>query len=245
MSRSAPLIGVSTSITVAKHPERAYLNSAYLHAVQQAGGVPVPLPPQLSAASLERLGGALHGLLLTGGGDVDPALFGEAPHETLYDVAPARDALEASALSLALRRRLPVLAVCRGIQVLNVALGGSLHQHIADAVGGAVQHAQTEPRHVATHPVKVLAEGTRLGRIVGAPELAVNSFHHQALRTLGRGLREVAWAPDQVIEAVEHEDPDRFVVAVQWHPEDLVQHDAAARALFGAVVAAAREHGRT
>jgi putative glutamine amidotransferase len=139
----------------------------------------------------------------------------------------------------------PLFGICRGLQVLNVALGGSLHQHIPDAVGGAVSHAQSEPRHVPTHPVKVLAEGTRLGRILGVPELVVNSFHHQAVRTPGRGLREVAWAPDQVIEALEHEDQRRFVLAVQWHPEDLVEQDAAARALFGAVVEAARTHGRT
>ena len=101
MARRLPLIGVSTSITVGAYPERAYVNSAYLHAVQQAGGVPVPLPPQLSAASLERLGAELHGLLLTGGGDVDPALFGQAPHPTLYDVAPSRDTLTNGRFSFA------------------------------------------------------------------------------------------------------------------------------------------------
>src|SRR5215468_5586655 len=122
----APLIGVSTSITVGKAPERAYVNSAYLHAIQQAGGVPVALPPQLSAASLERLTRGLDGLLLTGGGDVDPALFSEAPHPTLYDVAPSRDTVEIGAVRAAIDRRLPVLAICRGIQVLNVALGGTL-----------------------------------------------------------------------------------------------------------------------
>src|SRR6266536_1210240 len=113
----APLIGVTTSITVGTSPERAYVNSAYLHAIQQAGGVPVVLPPQLSASSLVRLARGLDGLLLTGGGDVDPALFGEAPHPTLYDVAPARDTLETSAVRLALERQLPILAVCRGIHV--------------------------------------------------------------------------------------------------------------------------------
>src|SRR5215475_12938003 len=110
----APLIGVSTSITVDKHPERAYVNSSYLHAIQQAGGVPVALPPQLSAASLTRLARGLDGLLLTGGGDMDPAVFGEAPHPTLYEVAPSRDTLETAAVRVALERGLPILAVCRG-----------------------------------------------------------------------------------------------------------------------------------
>jgi putative glutamine amidotransferase len=234
MSRSAPLIGVSTSITVAKHPERAYLNSAYLQAVQQAGGVPVPLPPQLSAASLERLGARLHGLLLTGGGDVDPALFGEAPHHTLYDVAPARDTLETAALTLALRRRLPVLAVCRGIQVLNVALGGSLYQDVGTDPGTQIPHSQTEPRDQPTHKVKV----TPVSRL--AETLEVNSMHHQAIKRLGRGLTAVAWAPDQAVEGAELDDPTRFVLGVQWHPEELVGHSEPARRLFAALVAAAR-----
>jgi len=120
-----PLVGVTTSITVDQNPERAYVNSAYLHAVQQAGGVPVLLPPQLSKSSLDRLVRGLDALLLTGGGDMDSASFGEAPHATLYDVAPSRDALETQATLMALEKRTPLLAICRGIQVLNVALGGS------------------------------------------------------------------------------------------------------------------------
>ena len=242
---SAPLIGVSTSITVGENPERAYVNSAYLRAIEQAGGIPVLLPPQLGTAARETLWRRLDGLVLTGGGDIEPARFGDAPHAATALVSPERDAHEMELVERALRDEVPLFGICRGLQVLNVALGGSLHQHIADAVGGAVQHVQAEPRHIATHPVKVLAEGTRLGRILGVPELAVNSFHHQAVKTPGRGLREVAWAPDQVIEALEHEDQRRFVLAVQWHPEDLVEQDAAARALFGAVVEAARTHGRT
>lgn len=240
-----PLIGVSTSVTVGEYPERAYVNAAYLRAVEQAGGIPVLLPPQLSASARATLWKRLDGLVLTGGGDIDPARFGEASHPRTTLVSEDRDALELELVDRALRDDLPLFGICRGLQVINVALGGSLHQHIPDTIGERVQHTQAEKRHVATHPVKLLAEGTRLGRIVGASELTVNSFHHQALKRLGRGLREVAWAPDQVIEAVEHEDARRFVVAVQWHPEDLVEHDAAARALFSAVVEAARTRGRT
>jgi putative glutamine amidotransferase len=242
---SQPLIGVSTSITVGEYPERAYVNSAYLRAVEQAGGIPVLLPPQLSAAARDTLWRHLDGLVLTGGGDIEPRRFGEAPHPKTALVSEDRDALELALVDRALHDDVPLFGICRGLQVINVALGGSLHQDIPDAAGDTVQHSQTEKRHVATHPVKLLAEGTRLGQILAASELAVNSFHHQAVRTLGRGLREVAWAPDQVIEAVEHEDQRRFVVAVQWHPEDLVEHDAAARALFSAVVEAARTRGRT
>ena len=239
MSRRAPLIGVSTSITVGANPERAYVNSAYLHAVQQAGGVPVALPPQLSSASMRQLAGELHGLLLTGGGDMDPALFGEAPHATLYDVAPARDTLETSVLHVALDRGVPVLAVCRGLQVLNVALGGSLHQDVGTDPGTQMPHSQKEPRDQPTHKVKV-TPGCRLAETLGADELEVNSMHHQAIKRLGRGLTAVAWAPDQIVEGAEIDDPSRFVLGVQWHPEELVGHSEPARRLFAALVAAAR-----
>jgi putative glutamine amidotransferase len=239
MNRRAPLIGVSTSITVGASPERAYVNSAYLHAVQQAGGVPVALPPQLSSASMRQLAGDLQGLLLTGGGDMDPALFGETPHATLYDVAPSRDTLETSVLHVALDRGLPVLAVCRGLQVLNVALGGSLHQDVGTDPGTQLAHSQKEPRDQPTHKVK-LTPGCRLAATLGADELEVNSMHHQAIKRLGRGLTAVAWAPDQIVEGAEIGDPSRFVLGVQWHPEELVGHSEPARRLFAALVAAAR-----
>lgn len=244
MTRS-PLIGVTTSITIDKYPERAYVNSAYLGAVQQAGGVPVLLPPQLAPSALATLRERLDGLVLTGGGDLDPARFGEPAHAAVYEVSAARDALELDLVGEALDRGVPLLAICRGIQVLNVALGGTLVQNIASefrpspGLGAPLDHSQKAPRDQPTHPVKVMAEGTRLGAIVGASELDVNSFHHQAIKRLGRGLREVAWAPDGVVEGVELED-GRFVVGIQWHPEDLVGHDPAARKLFAALVDAAR-----
>jgi putative glutamine amidotransferase len=235
----APLIGITTSITIGKEPERAYVNSAYLHAVQQAGGVPVALPPQLSAASLTRLAGGLDGLLLTGGGDIDPVVFREAPHPTLYEVAPARDTLELSAVRIALERRLPILAVCRGIQLLNVALGGSLFQDVATDPSTQLPHSQREPRDQPTHKVRVQT-GSRLAETLGTDELEVNSMHHQAVKTLGAGLAAVAWAPDQIVEGIEMSDPSRFVLGVQWHPEELCGRSEPARRLFGALVRSAR-----
>ena len=236
---SAPLVGVTTSITVDQTPERAYVNSAYLHAVQQAGGVPVLLPPQLSKASLERLARGLDALVLTGGGDMDPACFGETPHPTLYDVAPARDALETSVTHVALDRKTPILAICRGIQVLNVALGGSLYQDVTTEPGTEIPHSQKEARDQATHKVTV-TPGSRLARVLGTDDVEVNSFHHQVVKSLGRGLTAVAWAPDQLIEGVELDDDARFVLGVQWHPEHLVGNSEHARRLFAALVAAAR-----
>lgn len=236
---NAPLIGVTTSITVDKVPERAYVNSAYVHAVQHAGGVPVLLPPQLSASSSERLARGLDGVLLTGGGDIDPAVFGEARHPTTYEVAPARDALELWAVRVALERRLPLLAICRGVQVLNVALGGTLYQDVGSDPGTQLRHSQEESRDEPSHKVQVKA-GSRLAETLGTDELEVNSMHHQALKALGAGLVAVAWAPDQIIEGVELTDPSRFVLGVQWHPEELVRHSEPARRLFDAFVRSTR-----
>ena len=239
-----PLIAVSTSVTVDKYPERAYVNAAYLNAVQQAGGVPVPLPPQLEPGARAEILKHVSGVLLTGGGDVDPARFGEAAHPTTCEVSGARDELEIDLTQWALARRAPLLAVCRGLQVLNVALGGSLYQDIPSEPGSPLDHSQTglqgKARNVTVHQVKV-REGSRLAAILGALDVDVNSFHHQAIKQLGRGLADVAWAPDSIVEGVELVDPAQFVVGVQWHPEELVAQDRAAFNLFAALVDRARE----
>lgn len=238
----APLIGVGLALTVGEYPERAYVNLAYLRAIEQAGGVPVPLAPGLEPATLEALWQHVDGLLLTGGWDVDPARYGQARHPKTENVSATRDAIEVGLVGRALDERVPFFGICRGLQVLNVALGGSLVQDIADDVDTNLAHSQKEPRDVATHEVRVAA-GSRLNTIVGAHELSVNSMHHQAIGRVGDGLREVAWATDGVVEGVELgdvRDETRFVVAVQWHPEELVGHDPAARALFTALVDAAR-----
>jgi len=237
-----PLIGVTASITVGKDPERAYINSAYLSAVHEAGGIPVPLPPQLDDRSLSELVDRLDGLLLTGGGDLDPAVFGEPPHPTLSDVAPTRDSLEIALVRRFMEARRPILAVCRGIQVLNVALGGSLYQDVASDPGTEIKHNQTGPRDQPAHPVKVVS-GSFLARVLDREELEVNSMHHQAVKALGRGLLPVAFAPDAIIEGVELDDPDssHFVLGVQWHPEELVKQDPSARRLFRAFVDASRK----
>ena len=233
-----PLIGVTTSISVNAYPERAFVNSSYIRAVQDAGGIPVLLPPQLVGEARDGLWNRLHGLLLTGGADIDPARFGEVPHATVYDVAESRDDLEFTVVDSALGAGMPVFAICRGIQVLNVALGGTLIQDVPSEVGTQITHSQAEPRHEATHRVTVSGE-TKMAEVLGAHDLRVNSFHHQAIKKLGRGLRDVAWADDGVIEAVEMPDARSLVLGVQWHPEDLVDHDRAAANLFRTLVAAA------
>jgi putative glutamine amidotransferase len=240
----APLIGITTSVTVDKAPERAYVNITYIRAVQEAGGIPVLLPPHLAADAQTALWQRLDGLVLTGGGDIDPARFSDSRHPSVEDVSPARDELEIGFTRRALDDDVPLFAICRGIQVLNVALGGTLVQDLPSQRPGPIAHSQREPRQQPTHAVKVMGEGTRLGRVLGTLEVSVNSMHHQAIDALGFGLREVAWAPDGVIEGVEMPGEDRFVLGVQWHPEELVGHDQAARNLFAAVVEAARRRRR-
>ena len=244
MSRP-PVIGLTAYCEQARwsHWDRpaVLLPANYAEQVAAAGGIPVLLPPVPGVAAAV---GRLDGVLLTGGGDVDPTRFGEAPHPTTADVSVARDGLEVDLTRWAIETRTPLLAICRGLQVLNVALGGSLHQDIPSALGSPLDHRQADllgrSRSTAVHHVKV-QDGSRLAGILGALEVDVNSFHHQAINRLGRGLRDVAWAPDSIVEGVELVDDSRFVVGVQWHPEELVGHDRTARNLFRALVERARE----
>src|SRR5882672_9597633 len=155
---SCALIGVSTSITVGAYPERAYVNTAYIHAIQQAGGVPVLLPPQLDGAARLEFRKRLDGVLLTGGGDVCPDRFAEPAHPKTSDVSEARDGLEIDFTLWAIEEEVPLLAICRGLQVLNVAVGGSLHQDIPSELGSLFDHSQVArpsgTRHVPVHQVK-------------------------------------------------------------------------------------------
>src|SRR2546428_11931216 len=163
------------------------------------------MPHRLDGDALATLWRRLEGVVLTGGGDIDPARFGEARHAATDDVAPARDALELDLVHRALADDVPLFAICRGVQVVNVALGGSLYQDIADEHRDAadskrtpLRHSPTEPPDPPTHPLKVLGQGTPLPAHVGALELAVNSMHHQASQTLRRGLRESPRAPRRI-----------------------------------------------
>ena len=210
----------------------------YFSAVAEAGGLPVALPhhPELAEAYLD----GLDGLVVTGGAfDVDPALYGEtARHETVT-LKEGRTAFELAALRGALARDMPVLGICGGEQLLAVALGGTLIQHIPDGVPGALAHEQPEPRTIPGHEVAVVP-GTLLSRVVGgAATLAVNSSHHQAVETAGTGAVVSGTAPDGVIEAIEHPGY-RFCLGVQWHPEYAV--DRRDPDIFHALVDAARAH---
>ncbi len=239
---AGPIIGITTSIAPeGASPERAVLNGAYIKAIQCAGGVPLILPPQLQPEQLEALLDLIDGVVLSGGGDVAPALYTlEAPHSTVSGVSAERDATEAAVIRRVLADQKPLLALCRGMQVLNVVLGGTLYQDIATTTGDDIQHQQTKAgfgRSEFTHTVEVRS-GTLLANLVGAGRIAVNSMHHQALRALGSHLVVSARAPDGVIEAVEAPALGRFVLGVQWHPEELAEFSDGARALFRGVVEA-------
>ncbi len=192
----------------------------YLESIRRAGGEPVELDYQRDEPGdvIRRS----HGLLLTGGGDVDPTLYGEAPHETFQASEPGRDAYEVALIRAAAASDLPIFAICRGMQVLNVALGGTLLQDIPSMVNGAVHHTVSEPRYAIAHEVWV-ASGSRLDHLMGdtleGETCQVNSRHHQAVKTVAAGWDVSGTAPNGVIEAIE-QGGDLFRLAVQWHPEN-------------------------
>lgn len=207
----------------------------YCRAVVEAGGLPMALPHE--AACVEAYLERLDGLVVTGGAfDVDPALFGAAERHKTVTTKEARTEFELAVTRAALARDLPVLGICGGQQLLNVALGGTLIQHIPDEVEGALAHEQPNPRNEPGHGVR-LVEGTLLHRICGVAELAVNSAHHQAVKEVGPGVVVNATAPDGVIEGIEA-PRRRFCLGVEWHPEYALSD--ADRRMFAAFVEAAR-----
>ncbi len=236
--RARPTIGVTLDSEQpggwSRYPWYA-LRANYAEAVAQAGGLPVAIPPlpELAADFLD----GIDALLVTGGAfDVDPALYGAAERHGTVTLKEARTASELALLRGAMARDLPVLGICGGQQLLAVALGGTLVQHIPDAVPGALPHEQPNPRHEPGHEVRV-TPGTLLARVTGAERMAVNSAHHQAVREPGPHAVVNAVAPDGVVEGIE--DPRRrFCLGVQWHPEFGV--DAADGRILRALVAACR-----
>jgi anthranilate synthase component 2/putative glutamine amidotransferase len=229
-----PVVGITSYAQEARwgvwHVPAALVPLAYVDSIERAGGRAVVIPP--AEEGIEETLDALDAIVFSGGADVDPAHYGAEPHPETDAPQVRRDAAEMALLHAALERDMPTLAICRGFQLLNVARGGDLIQHLPEQVGHDV-HKQV-PGEFAVHPVEV-KEGSRLGAIVGSTP-HVTSHHHQALGRVGEGLVESAWAADGTLEGVE--DPSRrFVVGVQWHPE--AGEDAA---LFEALVEQAREY---
>jgi len=230
-----PRIGLTPTSAVVDDRPVEQLNRAYVEAVTRAGGLPFILPTlDPSDAELALL--SLDGLLLTGGGDVEPGCYGAAPAAEVYGVEPDRDAYEIALVKAAARTGVPVLGICRGVQLLNVALGGTLVQHLPEIT--EAPHYVRDRGGEAVHPVEI-APGSLLAAVTGLEVLGVNSLHHQAVDGLGAGLSVVAYAPDGVGEAIEGTGDGHVggarLLGVQWHPE-LLPGSAAHEALFAWLV---------
>ncbi|HEY2960885.1 MAG TPA: gamma-glutamyl-gamma-aminobutyrate hydrolase family protein [Pyrinomonadaceae bacterium] len=233
---SRPRIGIPMRIELPT--DRFYLSRYYSEAVEAAGGAPVHISLIPKPDYVDSVVDGLDGILLPGSdSDVDPMRYGQQPHRNLGAVHPIKDETDLLIIEAAERRRIPLFAICFGMQVLNVSRGGTLIQDIGSQLPEAIKHEQGAPRDRPSHRVN-LAEKTRLASIAGVETLIVNSHHHQAIETLGADLMATAWSSDGIIEALEDPRPDRFAVAVQWHPELGWERDAISRRLFEAFVAA-------
>lgn len=220
-----PIIGLTM------HPaqKKMEINNGYIQSVELAGGIPICLPA-ISEQNVEILLSKLDGLLVIGGDDIDPFLFGEEPHAKLGEVVSSRDVSDLLVTKKAFERQLPILAVCRGHQVLNVVFGGTIIQDIPSQVEGALMHKQLSARAEVMH--SVISLSPRLQDIFGGETIRVNSFHHQSIGKLGEGLVASGVAKDGIIEAVEHPEHP-YCIGVQWHPEELApMGNMAAQRLF-------------
>jgi putative glutamine amidotransferase len=232
---SQPFIGITTRQTQTPEGLQAFsLLRAYVDAILEAGGVPVLIPASLPVSYVPTLLERLDGLILSGGGDIHPQFFPGEPHPLIEGVDVERDALELTLARRAVESQKPLLGICRGCQVLNVALGGTLYTHIPDQREGSVNHSRpgTERRALA-HAVRLQPQSL-LAEILGQEMLQVNSLHHQGIASVGNGLRPNAWAEDGLIEGIELPHAP-FVIGVQWHPEWLTDQEAMRR-LFARLV---------
>ena len=248
MPFSRPLIGVTTQTLQAIDgipeglPQSVVMNQRYYHAAAMAGAAPVLIPLLDDIEALRAIYERMDGILIPGGVDLDPATFGETPHEKLGRIDPARDRVEIQLAKWAVEDEKPVLGLCRGLQVINVALGGTLYQDLEAEYPNAIKHDYFPnygfERDYLAHDV-ALVSGSRLEHALASPNIPVNSMHHQGIKVLASGLAPSATAPDGLIEAVESTDGN-FVVGVQWHPEVFECDDPNTEHLFSAFLSAAR-----
>jgi len=234
-----PRIGITCDVRVEARP-LAFVFEPYVRRVEEAGGIPLAIPPLLDPTAIPRILEVFDGIVIVGGEDMDPRLYGEEPRATHEPLPKWRERFDIALGRALLESDIPVLGICYGCQLLAVSAGGALWQDIPSQVGEDIPHSGHYP-NLPTHSVD-LAEGTRLRELLGVPTVRVNSSHHQAPKRLAAGLRESAVAPDGVVEAFEGTG-DRFLFGVQWHPE--LGDDEASRKLFAALVDAARRRSAT
>jgi putative glutamine amidotransferase len=235
----APYVIVTATTELVRGRARVRVNEAYTDALAAVGVVPMILPPVDPLIAVAALEGAA-GLVITGGEDVDPALFGEKPHPATGVPHAARDAYEIALANAAADKHVPTLAICRGTQVINVAFGGTLIQDIPTQRTTDLQHDLSNRRTERVHEATIV-DGTVLARVIGDARITVNSSHHQSIDRIADGLRLAATSPDGIIEAVETRDADWWMLAVQWHPEELTATpEDWDRRLFAAFAEAAR-----
>jgi putative glutamine amidotransferase len=236
-----PPVALTATTETIRDVLRTRANVSYSDAARVAGLRPYILPV-LAAGDADGMLDGMAGLILTGGEDVDPAHFGAEPHPALGEVHAERDAFELALVRAARARRLPTLAICRGVQVANVALGGTLVQDLPSEWPSAMPHDGSGERDERVHTVRV-APGSRLAIALGGTEATINSLHHQSVGRVAEGLVAVAHAPDGVVEGVEWKGDDWWMTGVQWHPEELTDTpEAWDRALFRAFATAVRAH---
>lgn len=234
-----PLVALTSTTKDIGGMMRVRLNEAYVNAVRSVGLTPLVLPP-LEPSELEPVLGAVQGVVLTGGEDVDPAQYGAEAGPRTGLPHRQRDHCELALVRLAHQRRTPTLAICRGIQLVNVALGGTLVQDIASECPGALAHDQSEKRESRVHDVRIEPD-TMLAEAIGATGISVNSSHHQSVGRVAEGLQVTARAPDGIVEGAEWTRDDWWMLAVQWHPEELLQdRDDWDRGIFRAFAAKVR-----
>lgn len=221
--------------------DRFYLARHYSEAVEAAGGAPIHISLIPNSDYIDSVVEGLDGILLPGSdSDVDPLRYGQQPHPELGAVQTIKDETDLLVIDAVERRRIPLFAICFGMQILNVSRGGTLIQDIRSQVPDAIKHEQGVPRNRPSHRVRLL-ESTKLSRIAGTLDAVVNSHHHQAVESLGADLVATAWTTDGVIEAMEDPRPDRFVMAVQWHPELGWEDDVISQQLFKSFVSEAAQ----
>jgi len=230
MRKQRPRIGITMRIELATN--RFYLARHYSEAVEAAGGAPVHISLIPDSEYIDSVVEGLDGILLPGSdSDVDPLRYGQEPHPELGSVHVIKDQTDLLVIEAAERKGIPLFAICFGMQILNVSRGGTLIQDIRSQVPDAIKHEQGAPRERPSHRVRML-ENTKLANIASAADAIVNSHHHQAIESVGADLVATAWSSDGVIEAIEDPRPDRFVMAVQWHPELGWESDVLSQRLF-------------